>query len=306
MSRAGSAGSGTAATKRSAGAPLKFALPAALAAAIATGCTRISFWLANAPAQFESCRRIADLRFGDDPRQSLDLYVPAHADGLPVVVFWYGGSWTSGRKADYRFVAAALAAHGMIVAIPDYRLHPSVVFPAFVEDGAQAVAWLQSHVGEYGGDPTRMVLAGHSAGAYIAAFLALDDDALGRAGAQRSAIKGLIGLAGPYGLEPDTPVMNTIFAAPYTPPDWQPVRFVDPGDPPALLIHGDKDRTVGLRHTLALRDALTAVGVPVQVEIVPGASHVDLVASFARLAPKRAPVLEDSLRFIRSVTASAE
>ena len=276
-----------------------------VAAVAAAGCTTLSFYLANAPAFFGSYERFADLPYGDGSRQRLDVYAPPDAAARPVVIFWYGGSWTAGRKADYRFVGAALAERGYVAVIPDYRLHPVVAFPAFVDDGARAVAWVQRRIERYGGDPRRIVLAGHSAGAHTASYLALHQDALRAAGADPSCIRGLVALAGPHALEPDSALLHAIFAAPYEPADWQPVRFVDGTDPPALLVHGAADETVDVRHTEALRDALRGAGVQVEAEIYPGATHVDLVADFAVLAPSRAPVVERAAHFIDRVTTAA-
>jgi acetyl esterase/lipase len=275
---------------------------------LVVGCTRVALFLANAPAAFGSYDRIAGLAYGDGPRARLDLYVPKSAAreaaaGLPVIVFWYGGSWTNGKRADYRFVGAALAQRGFVVAIPDYRLHPDVDFPAFTDDGAQAVAWLQEHAREYGGDPERMVLMGHSAGAHTAAYLALNQDALRKVGAEPTWIRGLVGLAGPYTLKASSDFLRAIFKAPYEPADWQPVAFVDETDPPALLIHGGKDKTVDIRHTYALQAALEKAGVRVETEIYPDAAHTDLIAAFATLARKREAVLDRVARFAADVTA---
>jgi hypothetical protein len=112
-----------------------------------------------------------DIPYGADHRQQLDVYVPSGptAGPRPIIVFFYGGSWNSGVKNGYGFVGRALAARGFVVAIPDYRLVPQVRFPAFLEDGAAAVRWMRGHAAQYGGDPDRVVLAGHSAGAYNAA-----------------------------------------------------------------------------------------------------------------------------------------
>ena len=277
------------------------------AAALAAGCGGLRFFLANAPAAFGAHERIADLAYGSEPRQRLDIYKPAApANARPVVVFFYGGSWTQGRKRDYRFVGATLAKNGFVAVIPDYRLHPDVRFPAFIEDGARTVAWVEAHARDYGGDPGRIVLLGHSAGAHIAAYLALDDRRLTAVDARPDAIRGFIGLAGPYALEPNSLVLNTIFADPYGPEDWQPVRFVDASAPPTLLVHGRADRTVALRHTEAMRDALENAGVPVETELYDGASHTDLVAAFAPLASGRLPVVERVTRFIESVASGPE
>ena len=112
--------------------------------------------------------------------------------------------------------------------LPDYRLYPQVKFPLFIDDGALAVAWVQQHAQEFGGDPHRIVLMGHSAGGHEAAFLAYDRQLLQKAGAHPEWIVGLVGLSGPYALEPNSKMLNTIFASPYTEADWQPVRFVTP------------------------------------------------------------------------------
>jgi len=135
-----------------------------------------------------------DAPFRAGKRQRLDIYAPRQTNAMPmpVIVFFYGGSWNSGTKDGYGFVGDALAARGFLVAIPDYRLVSAVHHPVFLEDNVAAVRWVRQHAAELGGDPERIVLAGHSAGAYNAAMLALDPRWLG---ADRSAVKGLIGLA---------------------------------------------------------------------------------------------------------------
>ncbi len=275
----------------------------AAVAALVAACTGTQYFLANAPTAFGGFDRKADLRYGEDPRQRMDVYSPRAAANLPVVIFWYGGSWLDGRKSNYRFVGAALAKRGFVVAIPDYRLYPAVKFPAFLDDAAQAVVWMQTHAAEFGGDPKRIVLMGHSAGAHMAAFLAFNHEFLARAGAQPQSIQGLIGLSGPYALDPNSDILRTIFAAPYSKADWQPVHFVDERSPPTLLFHGAKDTVVEVGHTEALRDALRARHVRVEVEILPNRGHVDTVAAFALGARHRAPVLERAVEFIDSVSA---
>src|SRR5579871_3858015 len=168
------------------------------------GCSGARFWLANAPSVFYRVVRQTDLHYGPDGRQTLDIYAPRSARNRPVVIFWYGGSWTQGSKSDYRFVGALLAARGFVAVIPDYRLYPASTFPGFEEDGARAVAWVNRHVEEFGGDPRRVVLMGHSAGAHTAAFLAYNRNFLREAGADPASIVGLVGLSGPYVLVPDT------------------------------------------------------------------------------------------------------
>jgi len=267
-----------------------------------SGCTSAAFLIANTATLTGSYERSTDHRFGSDPRQRLDVYSPERASGRPVVIFFYGGSWTSGGRGLYRFVGAALAERGFVVVIPDYRLYPQVKFPDFLDDGARAIAWVQQHAPEFGGDPYRIVLMGHSAGGHEAAFLAYDSALLKKSGAHPEWIVGLIGLSGPYALEPDTDVLNTIFASPYTPADWQPVRFVTAQSPPTLLVHGTADDVVTIRHAQRLRDALQAHHVRVETQFYPGKHHVDTIAGFSIPARGRTPVLEQSVAFIESVT----
>jgi acetyl esterase/lipase len=137
-----------------------------LCAAALVGCGGFSFFVANAPNAFGSFRRSSDLSYGDDARQRLDVYAPRRPEHRPVVIFFYGGTWSAGRKSNYAFVGAALAERGYVTVIPDYRLYPEVRFPAFVEDGARAVAWVQQHARDFGADPDRLVLMGHSGHGY--------------------------------------------------------------------------------------------------------------------------------------------
>jgi acetyl esterase/lipase len=114
----------------------------------------------NAITPGKSYRKIADLAYGSDPRQKLDVYTPLNLKApAPVVVFFYGGNWNSGARNEYLFVGQALASRGMVAVLADYRLYPQVRYPGFIEDSAQAVAWTLREVWRYGGDPGR-VLAG--------------------------------------------------------------------------------------------------------------------------------------------------
>jgi acetyl esterase/lipase len=218
-------------------------------------------------------------------------------------VFWYGGAWIDGSKNDYRFVGTALAELGYVTVLPDYRLYPEVQFPAFIEDGAQAVKWVREHAGEYGGDPSRIVLAGHSAGAHLAALLALNRRYLRSAGVDMSAIVGLVGLSGPYDLDPSGPDLAPIFPLPATAADWQVLPHVTAGSPPALLLYGDQDDVVP-RHAIDnLEAALRSVGGEVETRIYPNVDHRDTLAALSVPARARAPVLPDIAAFLARLSA---
>lgn len=284
-------------------------LAVAVSALLAAGCTSVAFLIANSATLTGVYQRSTGHSYGPESRQKLDIYTPQTdgkaASNRPVVVFFYGGSWTDGNRGLYRFVGAALAERGFVTVLPDYRLYPQVKFPQFLDDGALAVAWVQKHAQEFGGDPRRMVLMGHSAGGHEAAFLAYDGALLEKAGARPDWIIGLVGLSGPYALEPNSRTLNTIFANPYTEADWQPVRFVTPRSPPTLLVHGTDDNMVSIRHAEKLRDVLQANHVRVETEFYPGKGHADTVAGMSVPARGRAPVLDQSVRFMESLTAGS-
>jgi acetyl esterase/lipase len=265
-----------------------------------SGCRNSEFFAANAPIAFSHINRQVDLAYGADRRQKLDVYAPRMAMNRTVVIFWYGGSWQEGSKSDYRFVGTALAKLGFVAVLPDYRLYPQVTFPLFDEDGARAIAWVEKHVQEFGGDPQRIVLMGHSAGGHTAAFLALNHAFLQQFGASSSNIVGLIGLSGPYVLVPDSEALRAAFASPFTEKDWQPIRFVDARAPPTLLLHGLSDKEVLPQETIELHDALARKNVRVEMHLFPNRGHADTVAPFALLLRWRAPVVDEVAAFIRS------
>lgn len=246
-------------------------------------------------------RRVASgVAYGADARHKLDIWAPRSArEALPVVIFFYGGGWSEGSRTDYGFAGAAYAGKGFIAVLPDYRLVPAVRFPHFVEDGALAVRWVRDNIARYGGDPDRITLAGHSAGAYIGAMLALDRRFLDRAGVDPKAIRAAALLSGPYDFHPFTePRGRDAFGHWATPAETQPVSFVRRDAPPMLLAHGSADRVVLPRNSRRLAEKLRQTGAPVELRLYPGASHVDLAASLSRPLRNRTSVLADSAEFL--------
>jgi len=251
---------------------------------------------------------VADVAYGGLPRQKLDIYVPtARPAGrpLPVILFFYGGAWSSGDRGDYTFVGRALAAQGFVVVIPDYRLVPGVRFPAFVEDAAASVRWVRTHIAAVAdGDPDRIIVSGHSAGAYNAAMLAVDPHWLGR---DYSAIRGLIGLAGPYDFAPfDDPAAIAAFGQWHDIRETQPVAVAVRGAPPALLASGDEDRRVRPRNSDALTEVLTRLGSSVERRRYAGVDHVTILVDLAKPLRNRAPIFDDMIGFAHAVTGTSQ
>ncbi len=242
-----------------------------------------------------------DVAYGPNPRERLDIYRPSAAGPAPVIVFLYGGAWNSGSKATYPFVAATLARRGNVVVVPDYRLYPAVRYPAFLQDCAQAVAWASAHMAQLGGDPARLFLMGHSAGAYNAVMLGLDAGLLQAAGTSRDRLAGVIGLAGPYDFLPMTGAdTRAVFGPAANDPRTQPITHVDGHAPPLLLLAGSADETVRPRNTLSLAARVRASGGAVQSRIYPGVGHVGLVIAIAPLFQGKAPVLDDVEAFVQA------
>lgn len=237
--------------------------------------------------------------YGQHSRQGVDIYSPRNAKDAPVVVFFYGGRWEKGKKADYRFVGEALASHGYVAMIPDYRVYPELKFPTFVEDGAQAVRWAREHAHEYGGNPGRLFVMGHSAGAHIAAMLALDGEFLARVGGSREWLSGMIGLAGAYDFLPFTDDdIKAIFGPPERYAQTQPINFVDGHNPPILLLHGKTDTTVYPKNSINLAARIKEKGGQVTTIIYPVMSHVRIVACMAAPIRFTGHTLDDVSAFI--------
>ncbi|WAH66273.1 alpha/beta hydrolase [Xanthomonas hortorum] len=232
---------------------------------------------------------------------ALDVYQPRGAVDAPVVVFFYGGTWKRGARANYRWVGRSLAREGMVVMVADYRKYPQVRLDGFMTDAAQATAWSHQHARAYGGDPARLAVMGHSAGAHIAGLLATDRRWLQAQGMQPRQLCGFVGLAGPYDFSPMTdPELIRIFGtSPAEQEASQPIRHVDGDEPPMLLLHGDADQVVEPRNSTVLAAAEQQAGVQAHRIFYPGMGHMRLVLSLR----KESQVMRDTLQFLRQCRA---
>jgi acetyl esterase/lipase len=247
------------------------------------------------------------LVYADRDRGKLDVYIPrrrlAHA---PVAVFIYGGSWQSGEKALYRFVGVALASRGIVTVIADYRVYPQVVYPEFLRDNAEAVAFAKRHAADWGGDPDRLFLIGHSAGAYNAVMLATDPRWLAGVGLDpRRDIAGVVGLAGPYDFLPlRDNTLKVIFGPESGRPDTQPINHIDPDAPPMRLVAGDRDTVVDPGNSIRMAAAVQARGGRASAHLYPKLGHVGLLTSVSGLFRCRGPVLNDIDAFVNGRPAA--
>jgi acetyl esterase/lipase len=281
---------------------------AGLAALATAACTQVAFIAANVPASFGPYRRQANIAYGAGPQHRLDVYVPEKplSAPRPVVIFWHGGRWRWGDKAEYRFVGAALAELDCVTIVPNYRHYPSVKMAGFMDDAARAAQWAQVHCEQFNADPNLLFVMGHSAGAHMAALLALDRRFFAATGRPAAPIAGLIGLSGPYDflplLEPD---VQDMFGPRERYAESQPINFVRADAPPMLLIHGLKDTTVWPKNSRNLATASSARGVAVTLKLYPKLMHADTVAALSAPARRRAPTLSDIETFINPARTQA-
>ncbi len=279
--------------------PLLSRLLVCLAMLGLAGCERAYFAVLNRgrpPVEFTVGGSVA---YDPEHRLALDVYRPKGAARPPALVFFHGGRWSSGSRAQYEFVARTFVARGMAVLLPDYRLYPGVKFPVFVEDAATAAAYVLDHADALGIDRSRVFLAGHSSGAHLAAMIATDGRFLAAHGHKPRDFAGVVGLAGPYDFLPllDDDLKD-MFGPPERYPLSQPIEFVDGDEPPFLLIHGTADRLAWPRNSEHLAARLNEKGVPAELRLLPGVGHLRLLASLAERERWLAPAVDLSAAWI--------
>ncbi len=263
----------------------------AFLACINSACTPVK--ILNSLVPETSYQLISAKAYGTSNRQKLDIYLPKvnpKENATPstnalkkVVIFYYGGNWDSGERADYKFVAEALVSHGYIVVIPDYRIYPEVLFPAFMADPVTAAKWVKTHINQYGGDVNKVFLAGHSAGAHMAVMMSINPEYLAVESLQPKDFSGVIGLAGPYDFLPlKSDRLKTIFGNEAEQWKSQPINFVDGKNPPILLAVGKKDGTVWPRNTYNLAKKIKENNGLVEVVEFVNYGHIDMVTKLAK------------------------
>ena len=252
--------------------------------------------LAPMPFRIQLTQSIA---YAARSRHRLDVCRPRGAAAAPVIIFFYGGAWQSGYKELYRYVAKALARRGYVAVVPDYRIYPEVCYPDFLDDGAQVVRWVKDNIARFGGDPDKLFLKGHSAGAHIAAMLSIDARWLGKVGLDpRRDIAGLIGIAGPYDLMPLRDEKLKMIFGGVNRPETQPIFHVAPGAPPALLMTGGRDRLVEPGNSVRLAARLVAAGNAATVLTYHRVGHFIIIAAVAPFLRFLVPVMRDVDAFI--------
>jgi acetyl esterase/lipase len=268
------------------------------------GCRSLLFGALNTTDQHRGIDIERQRMFAPAQHLGLDVYRPAHVVHAPMVVFFYGGDWTHGKRQWYRFVGTALAARGVITIIPDYRKYPRVRLDGFMHDAARAVAWAHDHAAQLGGDPRDVFVMGHSSGAQIAGLLATDPSWLAANGMSLHDVAGFIGLAGVYGFVPlprkDADMRRVFGNLPSEQGRADPVTFVRHGDPPMLLLQGTGDHEVATAGSVSLMRKAQAAGDDAELKLYPGVGHMEILFALSRPPRHDASTLGDVLDFVRA------
>jgi len=235
------------------------------------------------------------LSYGTAEHEFLDVYrsKKPKAD-TPVLLFVHGGSWDSGSKDIYKFLADGFTKSGYDIVIPNYRLYPDAKFPNFLEDNAKAVAFTQKTYPD-----RKIVLLGHSAGAYNVLMLALQDSHLRAAGVDRcERIAGVVGLAAPTGIVPlESARLIEIFPDRFTAQDAV-LNNVSTPAPAIFLGHGEDDTTVYPQNSTQLAEKITARGGAATAKVYPKLNHIDVVKVLSRHFDDDTTLKADIVNFI--------
>jgi acetyl esterase/lipase len=269
-----------------------------------------NLWQASrAGAQFyESYEHIGrNIAYHPTSDERLDVYSPAAGSNHPVLIFVHGGGWDSYDKALFTPVAMKLLPYDMVVVIPNYTLYPDAGYMEMTDQMAAAVAWTVDNVADYGGDPARIVLAGHSAGSHLAGLVTMDERWLASYRLTPDAICSFIGLSGVYDVnaqmaferakESTAPVMTAVMAGAGNFSAASPITYVIEERPPVRLIHGADDNMVPLSISQAFAATLDAAGVANELIVYPGKGHTDFL--FEALTDADAPIVDDIVTFVQ-------
>lgn len=256
---------------------------ALLSSFITTACSEAAFGVANIPTKLSDVDIKKDISYGDKKLQNLDIYIPQNlaGDKAPVLIFIHGGRWTFGNKDQYAFIGNNFAQNGYVTVMINHRKFPEVKFPTFVEDGAQATAWVYKNIENYGGDTENIFISGHSSGAHIGALITADNRYLEKYGLSPNIINAFAGMAGPYDFTPNKPDLKKMFGPPENYPQMKVTTFIDGKEPPMLLLWGKKDKTVWEENIDKLSKGINEQNGQVRVIKYDDIDHIGIIKNFA-------------------------
>lgn len=252
-----------------------------------------------------------NIAYGSWPRQQLDIYSPIKQEldldgnddpACPVIIFIHGGTWLHGSKEEYVFLGESFCRAGYVTVVINYRLAPEYMYPAFIEDTAQAIRWVHDNIASYNGDPERIIVMGHSAGAFNAVETVDNTHWLTQVNVPISCIKAVVGIAGPFSFDfRENEELLLSFSERLSPEDIMPDRHVRPDAPPHLLLLATKDELVEPGNSFRMARALRNQGVPVQIKMIDGADHISIIGSIAVLLSWYKPTRQVILSYLDSI-----
>lgn len=216
----------------------------------------------------------------DEAKHKLDIYIPKNKKLAPVFFFIHGGAWRSGDRALYFLLGNRFAKEGILTVIPSYRLAPVNPHPAQIEDVAAAFDWTVKHIAEYGGDPQRIYVGGHSAGGHLSALLTLDERWLKKYALTSKSISGAVTMSGVYDLVAIGDSQASVFGTDKEKRrDASPLTFVKEGAPPFVVTYCQRDYMTLPAQAKTFFGALKEKKVPAQIVYVPVENHISEMIS---------------------------
>jgi len=238
-------------------------------------------YIRDGKSTIDRYQAVLDIAYGPNPKQTLDLFPPSQKeDPAPVVCFIHGGYWRNKDKSDFHYLAPAFTQAGVTFAAINYTLAPEASMDQIVEENREAVAWLVKHVAEYGGDPERVHVVGHSAGGHLVAMLMATDWSAQPAGLLRTGpLAGATAISGLFDLEPirlsylnDSLQLDEEQVLRNSPSRFAPITKV-----PLILALGGDETSEYHRQQACLKEAWSEYDLPLSVVEMPGLNHYDVI-----------------------------
>lgn len=235
------------------------------------------------PCNNKKIKACFNIKYGENKRQSLDIYMPYGGGKYPVIFFVHGGAWSSGERKEYKNFGCFYARNGYVTILIDHRLSPDVSHPEHIKDVAKAFAWVKNNIKIFHGDDSEIYVCGHSSGAHLAALLTTNQKYLNEEGFDNSEIVSTIVISGIYNLGINVIVagLGTIFPSSKDREDASPINFVENKNPPFLVIYAENE-IISLRNeSINFHKTLIKKKIFTKIKSMRGHDHYSIITSCA-------------------------